>query len=44
MCFEQIIGYCVLSLVLVGYTINRITRNINWAMLGYYLRHMLKTW
>jgi glucose uptake protein GlcU len=44
MCIEQIIGFSALALILVGYTFSRITRNVNWAMLGRYLRHMLSTW
>jgi hypothetical protein len=44
MCVEHVIGYFLLSLVLVGYIFSRITRNVNWAMLGRYLRHMLNTW
>lgn len=44
MCIEQIIGYGFLALVLTGYLFGHITRNVNWAMLGRYLRHMLNTW
>jgi hypothetical protein len=44
MSFERAVGFILLALLLVCYIFGRITRNVNWAMLGRYLRHMLSTW
>lgn len=44
MCIEQIIGFSMLAVVAIGWLFSHITRNVNWAMLGRYLRHMLNTW
>ena len=44
MCIEQIIGYFFLTIAIGGWLVSRITRNVNWAMLGRHLRHVLSTW